>query len=665
MRGKQVVVKEVKDKTVCFPEELTAEMLTGFKTTPHGCTHPREGWIAGCHFIAKCGTWSAYSSGRHVHNELVADELLREAGLNVPPSREYYVDFGEGRGPETVRLAVYDDSLTPIMEAWSSADAELRRKIRAQAIAAYPVQALIAGIDTFTWDNVKVDPEGKLWFVDNGASFDYRASGKRKGWFWMRKDADDPASGYLSLAKHPDQYDLRQILGKVDDAELWAAAAKVKFAKLVAKLPDSHRSPALAAYAKALDDAAAKNNKAGRGCVAEANLDKVRGCLFGGAVGDALGYPVEFMGEEHIRSHFGKGGICGYELDPKTGTALVSDDTQMTLFTATGLLVGDTRGKLRGVMGDLWSYIAGHYEDWLRTQEQSADRCLADLKSEVDSRKSRYQHSWLVNEPRLFHHRAPGMTCLSAIRKRRGNWPNGAPSKFPVNDSKGCGGVMRVAPVGLYFSDPCRNMEMVDRAAAEAAAFTHSHSLGYMPAAVLAHIVNRLVYPVKGKRKPMGIKDAVCEARDAAKKLFAGDGHLGELVEIIDRAVSLAEGCGDDLACIHELGEGWVAEEALAIAVFCALRHQNDFSAGVIAAVNHKGDSDSTGAIAGNILGAHLGYAAIDDKWKKNLELSDVILELSGDLCRKCQMNENGPAYDSAWMAKYGCAVPQLMRKKM
>ena len=51
------------------------------------------------------------------------------------------------------------------MEVWDSADATLRAKIRAQAVAAYPVQPLIAGIDTFTWDNVKVDPDAisGLW----------------------------------------------------------------------------------------------------------------------------------------------------------------------------------------------------------------------------------------------------------------------------------------------------------------------------------------------------------------------------------------------------------------------------------------------------------------------------------------------------------------------
>ena len=242
----------------CFPKRLAAEMLAGFRTTPRGCTHPRVGEIDGHRFIAKCGSWSAYSSDEHVHNEFVADNLLRAAGLNVPFSREYRVDFGDGRRRQTVRLAVYDDSLKPIMEVWDGADAALRAKIRAQAVAAYPVQALIAGIDTFTYDNVKVDPEGNLWFVDNGASFDFRACGKRKGWFWGRSSVDDPRSGYLSLAKYPDQYDLRRILGTVDDAELWSAAKDCRFTQLVSELPDAHRRPEVLAYAKALEAAAAK-----------------------------------------------------------------------------------------------------------------------------------------------------------------------------------------------------------------------------------------------------------------------------------------------------------------------------------------------------------------------------------------------------------------------
>ena len=112
-------------------------------------------------------------------------------------------------------------------------------------------------------------------------------------------------------------------------------------------------------------------------------------------------------------------------------------------------------------------------------------------------------------------------------------------------------------------------------------------------------------------------------------------------------------GSYDDLDNIHQLGEGWVAEETLGISLYCALKYQNDFSAGIIASVNHKGDSDSTGAVTGNILGALVGYDAIEEKWKKNLELHDVILEMADDLCHGCLMSENGTYRDPAWVSKY------------
>lgn len=73
----------------------------------------------------------------------------------------------------------------------------------------------------------------------------------------------------------------------------------------------------------------------------------------------------------------------------------------------------------------------------------------------------------------------------------------------------------------------------------------------------------------------------------------------------------------------------------------------------MIVSVNHKGDSDSTGAVTGNILGALIGYDAIDSKWKKDLELLDVILEVADDLCHGCQMSEYSYYFDPAWATKY------------
>ena len=375
----------------------------------------------------------------------------------------------------------------------------------------------------------------------------------------------------------------------------------------------------------------------------ENRLDAIRSCIFGGAVGDALGYPVEFMQEKSIFKEYGSKGITEYDKDYHTGNAVISDDTQMALFTAVGLLVGDTRGRMRGIRAYPRHYVARAYLDWLKTQESSL---------QAVNRHERYTkeggESWLLDVPELYARRAPGNTCLDALRQQKNGNTSYDYIEAKVNNSKGCGGIMRVAPIAVDYQMDIRQLDLEG---AQLAAITHGHSLGYMPAAVLVHIINRIVFPPEGGK--MSLKEIVLEARDTIEKIFAGDPHLPELTEIIDRAVRLSENDLPDLTNIHKLGEGWVAEETLGISLYCALKYQNDSSAGLIAAVNHKGDSDSTGAVTGNILGALLGYEAMEEKWKKNLELSDVILEIADDLCYGCRMSEYSDYRDEAWETKY------------
>ena len=149
------------------------------------------------------------------------------------------------------------------------------------------------------------------------------------------------------------------------------------------------------------------------------------------------------------------------------------------------------------------------------------------------------------------------------------------------------------------------------------------------------------------------VRGAVQSAVAAMKEEFCGSPHIADFVELMELAVSLADSDKPDLEAIHLLGEGWVAEETLAIAIFCALRHSEDFDAALIAAVNHNGDSDSTGAVAGNILGTYLGYERIPEKYKNDLELRDTILQIADDLYNDCRMTEHGDYYDEVWVRKY------------
>ncbi|MDE6781803.1 MAG: ADP-ribosylglycohydrolase family protein [Ruminococcus sp.] len=326
-------------------------------------------------------------------------------------------------------------------------------------------------------------------------------------------------------------------------------------------------------------------------------FSKYKACLIGGAIGDALGYAVEFYLEDEIFSRYGKNGITEYEL--RNGKAIISDDTQMTLFTADGIL----RGYNNGAYTDS---VYNAYKEWYITQS-------------LHMNKNNYR-SWLMEVPELWSRRAPGMTCISSITSgKKGT------VRQPINDSKGCGGIMRAAPVGLLF----RNTEMIsqtDMLAAEISAITHGHELGYIPSAAFAHIINLISH------SDISLKDAVRDSIDHTKKLFKNSEHIDYFCKLMKKAVKLSGKNINDLDAVHELGEGWVAEETLAIAVYCALKYDDDFEKAVITSVNHNGDSDSTGAVTGNIIGAYLGMNAIPEKFLANLEIKDVISEIAQDL---------------------------------
>ena len=361
--------------------------------------------------------------------------------------------------------------------------------------------------------------------------------------------------------------------------------------------------------------------------------DRYRGALIGEAAGDALGYTVEFLREPQIFQRFGPAGITDYVLDEQ-GVARFSDDTQMTLYTAEGLLFTHTRWATRGIIGRIRDFMSFMYQDWYRTQTE-----------EFNGRTS---CAWISGFPELFARRAPGTTCMTACAAGA----NGT-LESPINDSKGCGGIMRVAPVGLFYSTSFSNMTRhmtyadIQLQGAEIAALTHGHELGWLPAGAFAQIVSMIVH------EDSPLSEAVAAASATLPEAFPEARMVGVLQEIMERAVLLASSGLSDLDAIHELGEGWVAEETLAIGLLCALRYQGDFAGAIAAASNHNGDSDSTAAVAGTIIGAQIGYEVIPHRFVDPLELREAIVEIADDLSTGCgHLSEYRPV-DPAWEHKY------------
>lgn len=121
------------------------------------------------------------------------------------------------------------------------------------------------------------------------------------------------------------------------------------------------------------------------------------------------------------------------------------------------------------------------------------------------------------------------------------------------------------------------------------------------------------------------------DALAAARSLLRAETDNEETLRAIEMAEALADSGRPHEKAIARLGQGWIAEEALAISIYCALVARS-FRQAVILAVNHDGDSDSTGAIVGNLLGAMHGAKVLPAEWLAPLELREVIAELAEDL---------------------------------
>lgn len=320
---------------------------------------------------------------------------------------------------------------------------------------------------------------------------------------------------------------------------------------------------------------------------------KILGCLLGGALGDAFGYPVEFRSWPQIQQAFGEAGLT--EPQAVGGRLRVSDDTQMTLYTADGLLSAVSAGTPRD--GDrIRARIRHAYLAWLRTQREEWTSSPTGL--------SQFPELWAV--------RAPGSTCLSALRAGA----RGTPSA-PVNDSKGSGAVMRVAPLGLNPAiDPDEAFDLADAAAA----ITHGHAVARLSAAAFASLLRDMLAdaPLDSALTRM---EARLQKAEAAREILAAV-RSARILAATDTAPRQA---------IAALGQGWSGEEALAIGLYAVL-HANSFEGALRLAANHDGDSDTAASIAGQIWGTLHGVDVLPHDWIRRVDVLEPLCDVAGRL---------------------------------
>lgn len=337
----------------------------------------------------------------------------------------------------------------------------------------------------------------------------------------------------------------------------------------------------------------------------ESSAARTLGCILGGAVGDAFGYAIEFDRWNAICRQHGPLGLREPVL--RHGKLVVSDDTQMTLFTLEAMAAA-LPGQLPALFAEtlarpLLAACRRAYLRWGQTQGIHAT-------SKDDDKAA------LHLSPAMRESRAPGNTCLSAVRAGAAGT-----TLLPINQSKGCGAVMRTAPMGLIEgASPELAMALGDAAGA----LTHGHIDGWLPGGALSAMV-RLI--ARGEE--------IVPAANHTLRLLAehphSDGravHNSGTVRLLGATLELLGSTPTRAEIFRQLGEGWTGDEALAIGVYAA-GAADSFEDAVRLAANHDGDSDSTASIAGQLYGARHGILAVPHAWVRRLDVLTDALEVT------------------------------------
>ncbi|MFB9862459.1 ADP-ribosylglycohydrolase family protein [Rufibacter immobilis] len=353
------------------------------------------------------------------------------------------------------------------------------------------------------------------------------------------------------------------------------------------------------------------------------DISHYRGCLLGGAIGDALGAGSVHQSWTQIKQAYGERGIQDY-VESKDGIGRFTNKTQLLLFTAEGMLRSIHRASIKGIWGAYTTIVWQSYLRWLFTQgiDVSTD-------SSIISRES-ITSGWLMEARGLYRKRGGSNTLINSLKYGI----SGTMSR-PVNNSKGSGGLVRVAPIGLlFYKDP----EKAFRYGCELAAFTHGHPSGYLPAGYLAAL---LAFLNRGHTLNQTI--------ELTNPILLQYPNHEETLTAIKKALKLVYAADPSPEAVEKLGNGRTGEEALAMAIYCAFRFRDaDFEKGLWLAVNHSGDTDTVGAVTGSILGLLFGEKSIPTKWRVNLDQYHIVSQVAEDLHIEVPKNRG-----SDWWEKY------------
>ncbi len=354
--------------------------------------------------------------------------------------------------------------------------------------------------------------------------------------------------------------------------------------------------------------------------------DRFLGAVLGCAVGEALGMPIAAESWDEIRSRHGAEGLTDY-IPAGHPSGRLGSDTQLLLFSLEGTIRANVSRRATGT-DDPTRHIQHAYQRWLHTQHLSWPRAAGEFLGGTAA-----PDGWLVGQRALFQTRNPGRTMMrTLIAFAKGQQAMGTPEN-PVSDSQGSSAIMRAVPAALWSNDPAE----VFRVGMNTAALTHGHPTAWLSAGALAFLVSRLMNG-----------EALSTAVDATLEQLAPHNGHEEVSRRITAAVRLGRSGRVPPGDVERIiGTGSTAAEALGFGLYAALACDGDFDTALPVAVNHSGNSATTGAVCGSLIGALSGAEGIPERWKSELELYDVIERLAHDA-----VLEFGPR-PPAWSDRY------------
>ena len=351
-----------------------------------------------------------------------------------------------------------------------------------------------------------------------------------------------------------------------------------------------------------------------------------KGCLLGLAAGDAMGYPVDSSNLEQIREDFGPQGLMGYDM--RNDHADVTSYTQIAAFSANGILLGLTRGKLYGKRAPLVKYIGLALREWGRSQHYTdpvPDFC------------------WLSRQPALKRRRCMDTWMLNVLERKELGTP-----VAPTSQSNHPAALTAVIPLTLVQAGHGISQEELDLMGAETVAMTHGNPDAFLAGAMLTHLLSRVL-----EEPALSWEELVPDTCDAIQIQFGRYyPQTGGLLELMHMALLMAKEPVSSMDAMERLSCR-TASEVLAGAVYACATCGEDFDTAMIAAVNHSGRSSAVGAIAGALLGAKLGMEAVPEFYLESLEPVSLLQELACDLVQGRDMEIGSSLFDDDWDRKY------------